>query len=88
MNGRPVPSECVSCQSLDTATPLYVYATVCTKVMSRIATIGCDARREGNRCELFAEGFGRVDYQFDKRVKVSRCMLSFTFPLAAAHRQL
>ncbi|KAL0183380.1 hypothetical protein M9458_022755, partial [Cirrhinus mrigala] len=56
----------------NTATPLFVYAAVCTKVMSEMATIGRDARREGNRCELVAEGFGHVDYQFDKRVNVSQ----------------
>lgn len=41
-------------------------------VKKKKATIGRDARREGNRCKLSTEGFGHTDYQFDKQAKVSR----------------
>lgn len=91
-----VANEWLSC-SLDSSDmasqwpPLFVYVAGCPKVTSEIATIGRDARQEGNRCKLFTEGFGHCDYQLDKQAKVSLhkyCILSFTFPLAAANCQL
>jgi len=46
-----------------------------------------DAWREGNRCILFTQGFGHIDYQFDKQAKVSQhrytacCPSPFPSPL-------